>query len=349
METRIKKLQKLLDDDTAVFISSYPNIFYYSNFTSEDAFLLISTNNVYIITDSRYTLQAKQQSPEFELVNISIGFEKIFNNIPQNNIWFEEKHLSVGQYLSLKGKITDKVFIPMSDRISNARRYKDTNEIEKIQQAEQLGDAAFSHILKFIKPGISENQIAAELEYYMKKNGALKTSFDTIVASGIRSAMPHGVASDKIIRNGELLTLDFGCVLEGYCSDMTRTVAVGKINTELQNIYNITLKAQHNALKNMKIGMKCSNIDSLARDIITNAGYANNFGHSLGHSLGIEIHENPRFSSKSEDVLENGNVITVEPGIYIENVGGVRIEDVIAVYDNKIINLTASTKELIIL
>lgn len=349
MENRIKRLRDLIDDDTAVFISSYPNIFYYSGFTSEDAYLLITMDKAYIITDSRYTVQAKQQSPDFEFVDIYKGFENIFKNVLQENVWFEEKHLSVGQYLSLKKNINNKVFVPMSDTVSRQRRYKDKIEIQKIHNAEQLGDATFSHILNFIKPGISENDIAVEVEYYMRKNGASKLSFDTIVASGVRSAMPHGTASNKTIQSGELLTLDFGCVLDGYCSDMTRTVAIGKISAELKKIYNITLKAQTNALQNMKVGMKCSNIDKLARDIIEFEGYGNNFGHSLGHSVGIEIHEMPGFSSKSVDVLENGNVVTVEPGIYIENVGGVRIEDVIAVCDNEIINLTASPKELIIL
>lgn len=181
----------------------------------------------------------------------------------------------------------------------------------------------------------------------MKKQGATALSFDTISASGIRSAMPHGIATDKKIENGDFLTLDFGCVFEGYCSDMTRTVVVGKANDKQKEIYNTVLKAQTTAIDAIKAGMKCSEVDGVARKIITDAGYGENFGHSLGHSVGIEIHENPSFSPKSNAVVQNGNVITVEPGIYIDGFGGVRIEDLIVVQNGKAVNLTSSPKDLI--
>ena len=174
-------------------------------------------------------------------------------------------------------------------------------------------------------------------------------SFDTIVASGVRSAMPHGVASDKVIENGDFVTFDFGCRYKGYCSDMTRTVVVGKADSKQKEIYDIVLKAQTTAIASLKNSMACSDADKVARDIITDAGYGENFGHSLGHSVGIEIHEMPVFSPKSTDVLQNGNVLSVEPGIYIDGWGGVRIEDLVAVSDGEIVNLTASPKDLIVI
>ena len=186
---------------------------------------------------------------------------------------------------------------------------------------------AFEYVLGRIKEGVTEREIALDLEFFMKKQGATALSFDTISASGIRSAMPHGIATDKKIENGDFLTLDFGCVFEGYCSDMTRTVVVGKANDKQKEIYNTVLKAQTTAIEAIKAGMKCSEVDGVARKIITDAGYGENFGHSLGHSVGIEIHE--------------------KPGIYIDGFGGVRIEDLIVVQNGKAVNLTSSPKELI--
>ena len=182
----------------------------------------------------------------------------------------------------------------------------------------------------------------------MRKNGASRTSFDTIVASGVRSSMPHGVASGEVIEDGDFVTMDFGCVLDGYCSDMTRTVVVGHCSEKQREIYDVVLKAQLAAIAEAAAGKKCSDIDSAARGIIEDAGYGKNFGHSLGHSVGIEIHEMPCFAPKSGDVAEKNNVITVEPGIYIENFGGVRIEDVIVIGETAQ-NLTKSAKELIII
>ena len=349
MDKRILALRGILDDGECVLISSYPNIFYYSGFTSGDAYLVISKNDAVIITDSRYAVQARKQCPEYRLINISEGFYDIINNIEENTVLYEEKDISVGFYLNIKKNCGEKNFIPASDRISEFRRKKDMDEIKRIQAAEELGDAAFSYIAERIKAGMTENSVAAEIEYFMRKNGAWKMSFETVAASGERSSMPHGTASDRIIKNGEFLTLDFGCVLDGYCSDMTRTVAVGNVSDREKEIYNLVLSAQEEALSKMKVGMKCSDIDALARDIITDAGYGKEFGHSLGHSVGIEIHESPNFSSKSPDVFEVGHVITVEPGVYIDGEFGVRIEDVVAAAKGGIINLTKSPKELIIL
>ncbi len=348
MENRIQKLLKSVNDSEAVFISSYPNIFYYSGFKSEDAFLLISKDQRLIITDSRYTVQAKEQAAGFEVIDISCGFKNIFSKISENRIGFEEQNVTVAQYEKYKSALGNKELFAMQKKINAPRQVKDKDEIKKITEAERLGDEAFTYVLDKIKDGTTEKDIAFELEFYMRRHGASGSSFDTIAASGVRGAMPHGLASDKAIKSGELLTLDFGCVLDGYCSDMTRTVAVGVISDWQHEIYDIVLKAQTAALKAVLAGKQCSEIDATARKIITDAGYGKNFGHALGHSVGIEIHENPNFSPKSKDTVEIGNVITVEPGIYIDGMGGVRIEDVIAVTENGTVNITHSPKELII-
>ncbi len=349
MLQRIDTLFKSTGLCGAVLISGFANIFYYSGFTSEDALLLLTPEERYIITDSRYFVQAKLECPDFELIDIKKGWEYVFSLSKSEQIYFEEDNLNYGMYLKLSEKAHGKEFIPAQTKINLPRQKKDKRELEIIKEAEKIGDDAFSYVLNKIHPGMREKELAFELEMYMKKSGASGLSFDTIVASGVRSAMPHGVASDKVIENGDFLTLDFGCRYKGYCSDMTRTVVIGKPEQKQREIYDIVLKAQTEAIKAIKLGVRCRDIDKVARDIITEAGYGNNFGHSLGHSVGVEIHEMPVFSPRSADILHNGNILSVEPGIYIDGWGGVRIEDLIAVCDGEIINLTASPKELIVI
>ncbi len=347
MPYKVSKLFSLIENDGAVFISGYPNVFYYSSFTSEDAFLLMTKTERYIITDSRYFIQAKIQSPDFELIDIKKGWEHIFDLIKSDTVYFEENHLTYGMYQRILGNIKNKEFIPCGNTIDKPRQVKDKSEIEIISQAEAIGDRAFTHILEFLRTGISERDIAIELEGFMKKQGATDVSFETIVASGLRSAMPHGAASGKLLGKGDFVTLDFGCRYKGYCSDMTRTVVIGTPDSKQKEVYELVLKAQTTVLDKITVGMDCSEIDKLARDIIADGGYGEYFTHSLGHSVGVEIHETPVFSPSSKDILQNGNVLSVEPGIYIDGWGGVRIEDLIAVDDGEIVNLTHSPKELI--
>lgn len=348
MLSRVNKLCESLHDNEAVFISSYPNIFYYSGFTSCDGYLIISHNERILITDSRYTIQAHKEAPDFKIVDLTAGFKKIFKKIHASYIGFEEDDVSVGFSKKLQSA-TEKTFVPMGKKISLLRQIKDENEILSIAEAERIGDEAFSYVLDRIRVGATEREIALDLEFFMKKHGAASLSFDTISASGVRGAMPHGVATDKKLEKGDLLTLDFGCIYKGYCSDMTRTVALGNVNEKQREIYDTVLKAQLAALEIIKPGVKCSDVDGAARKVIEDAGYGENFGHSLGHSVGIEIHEAPVFSKKSKDIVKPGHVITVEPGIYVENFGGVRIEDLIAVTEDGVKNLTHSPKELIII
>lgn len=349
MQSRIDRLFCEVPKGVAVFISGYPNIFYYSGFCSPDAFLLLTPEKRLLITDSRYFTQAKEQSPYFEIVNIEKGWEHVFSLIVEKEICFEETNISFGLYKRITDSIKGKIFIASQTKIDRPRRIKDKEEIKIIAEAERIGDEAFDHILGFIQMGMSEREVALELEMYMRRLGASGLSFETIAASGVRSCMPHGAASDKIIEKGDFLTLDFGCVYKGYCSDMTRTVVMGEADSRQKEVYETVLAAQLAALDGLHMGISCSDADKIARDVIAQAGFDGKFTHALGHSVGIEIHEKPIFSPKSTDILQEGHVLSVEPGIYIEGWGGVRIEDLIAVSDGKIVNLSNSPKKLLVL
>ena len=343
---RAQRLADKLADNEGVLISGRANIFYYSGFASEDAFLYIAKDKRVIVTDSRYTIQASQQADGYEVFSGKLG--KLLSIVSESYIWFEDECLPFSQYAAISAGTADKSFVPKQSEISEMRRIKDDDEIRRIAAAEELGDRAFSHILEFIKPGMTEKEIALELEMFMRKCGAERTSFETICASGARSAMPHGTASDKTVEKGDLLTLDFGCVLDGYCSDMTRTISIGGMDDRQTEIYSVVRNAQNAALTKICAGRQCSEIDAFARNVIADGGYGECFGHSLGHSVGIEIHESPNLSPRSEDILHAGNVVSVEPGIYIEGFGGVRIEDLVVVLEDGCRNLTSSDKNIII-
>ncbi len=225
------------------------------------------------------------------------------------------------------------VLKPMNSLLMKPRRVKTEEEIGFLRQAEHIGDMAFSDLLGILKPGMTELEVAAELEYRMKKHGAGGFSFDTIAASGVHSSMPHAIPTDKKIEEGDFLTLDFGCLYEGYCSDMTRTVCFGKASEEQKKIYNIVLEAQLAVLDAVKPGLVCKDVDSIARNYIREAGYGDYFGHGLGHSVGLFIHESPAFNTRDETVLEPGMVITDEPGVYKAGKYGIRIENVLLCID----------------
>ncbi len=344
--TRCDILRKSLEEGTGAIISGYANIFYYSGFTSEDAVLFITRNRQILVTDSRYTIQARIEAPDFEIRDITEGLKTIADSLDCETLGFEENYVTVSEYKTFK--TFEKKLCSMQKVISAPRRTKSEAEIKKIGAAEDLAVSAFNYTLERISGGMTEREIAFMIEMYMRKNGAKSTSFETIVASGARSAMPHGVATDKVIGIGDFVTMDFGCVLDGYCSDITRTVVIGRASEKQKEIYEIVKAANDAAIDAIAVGKNCSQIDAVARKIITDAGYGKNFGHSLGHSVGIEVHESPNFSPKSQDIIEAGNVITVEPGIYIEGFGGVRIEDVVAIGENAK-NLTKCAKDLIII
>lgn len=335
----------------ALIVENRYNVYYLSGFSGTNGCLLIGKTRNFLITDSRYTEQAKNQCKDYEVINqekdIYNTLFKILKDTDINNLGFEGNYITLKRFSEYENKLTGINLVSVKGEIKKLREIKDQQEIKKIKKAARITDSAFSHILDYIKPGISEKEISIELEYFMKKLGASEVSFETIVASGIRSSMPHGTATSKKIEFGDTLTIDFGCIYDGYCSDMTRTVFVGQAQEKIKEIYKIVLEAQESAMQMLNPGVVCKDVDLRARNIIEKYGYGKNFGHGLGHSLGLEIHEEPYLSYNSEKVLKPGMVVTIEPGIYIEGVGGVRIEDLTLITENGFENLANSGKKII--
>lgn len=351
MNNRLNKLFEAFEEIDAMLVYSPLNIRYLSGFTGSTAYLYISKKNQILLTDFRYIEQASNECKGFEIIDLlQNGLIATINECIKKDsakkIAFESS-ITYQEYQSLLNGLKSIELIAGDQLIEDIRMIKDDSELELIQHAVSIGDQAFTHILDFIKPGITELEIALELEYFMKKQGATKLSFDSIVASGIHSSMPHASPTDKKIENGDFLTLDFGCIYKGYCSDMTRTVVIGKASDQQKNIYQKVLEAQLKAINSIKAGLHSTDIDKLARDVIDSAGYKDNFGHGLGHGVGLYIHENPRLSPIGKYTLLENMVVTVEPGIYIQGFGGVRIEDMVVVKNNGCNNFTHSPKELI--
>lgn len=345
----------------ALLLTDGYNIHFLSGYAGHEGCMLITGGAAYILTDSRYTEMVSIQAPDFTCIDIaSKGYgatvkellEGLFHNPGRMlRVGFENMHISYRMYEQYEKSLrTTAVLAGLDGTVSNLRKIKTPDEIEKLAKAEAVGDKAFEHILTFIREGMTEKEVALELEYTMKSLGASGLSFDTIVASGKNTSLPHAVPTDKIIEKGDFVTMDFGCIYEGYCSDMTRTVIMGEEpEGKKYEVYNTVLLAQTEALKMVKPGVKCSDVDACARKIIEDAGYGECFGHGLGHGVGLYIHEEPRFSPKCDDILEPGICITVEPGIYLPGQFGVRIEDMIIVTEEGYRNLAGSAKALIIL
>lgn len=359
LEGRIKmeKLQKArkefekLGIDGLLITSNY-NRRYISNFTGTSGAVLIGMEKAIFITDFRYIEQATKQCEGFEVVKqigtIPDAVRDVAKHLGIKKLGFEQDHLTYSEF-KVYEKTVDAELVPVSGVIEKLRLIKNDAEIKIIKVAADIADAAFKHILDFIRPGVTELEVSNELEFFMMKAGATSSSFDTIVASGYRSALPHGVASEKIIEKGDLVTLDYGAYYKGYVSDITRTVAVGEPVEKLKEIYNIVLEAQELGMNGIRPGLSGKEADALTRDYIAKKGYGEYFGHSTGHGIGLEIHEGPNLSVKSDIVLEPGMIVTCEPGIYIPGLGGVRIEDDTLITKDHNEALTHSTKDLIIL
>lgn len=350
--SKVTQLQQLLAEQglDAILITNEFNRRYITGFTGTSGVALVTPEDAILITDFRYIEQATEQAPGFNIIEHTRAIEQeVANQLKRLDIQklvFEKEHVTYDQYEKFK-QLFPCELLPKAGLIEQLRMIKSADEIEILKQAAKIVDDAFHHIQSYIKPGVRELDIANELEYYMRRQGATSSSFDTIVASGYRSSLPHGVASEKKIAEGELVTLDYGAYYKGYCSDITRTVAVGPIRDELKNIYQIVLEAQTLAVEKIKPGMTGKEADSIARNYINDKGYGPNFGHSTGHGIGLEIHEEPRLSIHSDIILKPGMVVTVEPGIYLPNIGGCRIEDDIVITETGNERLTFAPKELI--
>lgn len=352
---RIKKIQNKLDCHEAMLITSDCNRFYFTGMKSSAGTVVITKENSYLLIDFRYIEKAKSVVKSCKVLlsqRTDSEIKEILESENVKKIYVETFSLSISQFNEFKNAfegIEVSSCNSMNKYIETIRSIKTKEEIEYIKKAQDFTDRTFTHILEKIEAGRTEREIMLEMNFYMQKLGSEGISFDTIVVSGKKSSMPHGVPSDKIIEKGDFITMDFGSVYNGYRSDMTRTVAVGFVTDEQKHIYDTVLKAQFAALDAVKAGVVCKDMDKIARDIIYNEGYEGCFGHGLGHSVGIEIHETPNFNMRDETVLQEGTVMTVEPGIYVENFCGVRIEDMVVATNDGCINLTHSKKDLIIL
>lgn len=356
MLSKIRANMKSKNIDT-VFLNTYENkkvgmnLFYATNFTGSSGSALITEEFAYFITDFRY---------QNSLDSINEGFEKIIQKPGQSMFdvlkelvdkhSIKKLHIDPDMYYREVTVLQNKYALELDSFESlfdDCRNVKTERELDSMKKACEITDEAYSYLLSIAKPGMKETELAKLLERKMVDLGAKEKSFDTILVSGLSGASPHGVPSDKTLENGELVTVDFGCYYNNYASDMTRTFAVGEIDDKLQEIYDIVLKAQLAGVAAVKAGVAAKDVDMAARSIIEEAGYGEYFGHGLGHGLGIDVHEAIRVSKASTDILEVGNVITIEPGIYIPGVGGVRIEDDVVVTENGCEILNSSDKNLI--
>jgi Xaa-Pro aminopeptidase len=357
MQDRLAQLKKIIGKEglDGLLISSRPNTFYYTGFTGTTSKCLVTRGNAYLVVDFRYTAQAKEQATAgIEVIELETDANDLLNKLCTGHrvesLGIEGEDITFSGYRSLRESLKEvKAMKDVQASLGRVRIIKDSGEILLIQKAVDIADNAFQEVLAVIKPGVRECEVALELEYKMKKMGASGVSFETIVASGPRSALPHGVAGIRQLQAGDAIVMDFGAVYKGYCSDMTRTVFLGAPTQQMKEIYGIVLQAQTEALQKAAENMTGKQLDRVSREIIYGAGFEKCFGHGLGHGVGIEIHENPRISPKGEEVLEKGMVFTVEPGIYVENVGGVRIEDMVVLGDDGAGILTRSTKEMVVL
>lgn len=338
----------------AILITNGVNRRYISGFTGSSGVLLVTAKESWLLTDFRYMTQAPEQAKDFTVVEHGPKWidnvKELAASVGVKKLAFEQDTVVFSAYSAWKSALGDEIeLIPVSGVIEELRMYKDEAELAVMRDACKLADDTFHHLLSFIKPGLREQEVALEMEMFMRSRGATSSSFDTIVASGERSALPHGVASERVIGVNEFVKLDFGAYYNGYCSDLTRTLVVGKPTDRHREIYEIVLEAQLATLAGIKPGMTGKEADAIARDIIARYGYGDKFGHGTGHGLGMEIHEAPRLSVGGTTVLEPGMTVTVEPGIYLPGFGGVRIEDDIVITADGNSLLTSSPKTLFIL
>ncbi len=352
MNESVKKIQETLSGTAAALIFSQANRFYLSGFNNDSGAVLITKNDAVFFTDFRYLEAAKKASAirVLDSKNLYGQINEMLKVGGITEILIETDFVSVYKFFILKQNLNAEISNSgiISKKLTDMRIIKSDKEIALIKSAQKLTDETFNYILPRIASGRTEKDIMLDMEFFMRKNGSDGVSFDFVVVSGKNSSLPHGVPTDKRIEKGDFVTMDFGAVIGGYRSDMTRTVAVGNVSDEQKNVYNTVLTAQKAALKKIRAGVVCCDVDKIARDIIEKE-YPGSFGHGLGHSVGIQIHELPAFNTRDTTVLEKNTVITVEPGIYLENKFGVRIEDMVIVTDDGCENITKSPKELIIL
>ena len=352
-ESRLQALRAVLAEKglDAVIITKYVNLHYFSGFRGDDTTLVIGMNDAMLITDSRYTEQAGQQAPLFEIVEQKDGLlaktAECVKKIGAQKVGFEGNAIIYDYYAKL-GELLDGCEFNTPLKLDTLRQIKDAEEIANIRKACEIVDIAFADMLTYIRPGMTEVQAAAHLENCMRENGSEGPSFTTIMASGVRGSLPHGIATDKVINEGEFVTMDFGAFFGGYASDITRTICMGKADEKQRKIYKAVLESQLLGLSKIKPGVSGKSVHEAVQANLAKYDLAQYFGHGLGHSLGLEIHEEPRLSLKSTcEALQPGMLVTDEPGVYLPGWGGLRIEDTVLVTETGCEPLTKAPKELI--
>ncbi len=350
---RLEKLQEVIrrEDFEALLISHSDNIRYISGFSGSTATLCITATRSFLITDSRYIEQAGRQAPGFDIIqskgDASRWLVPLISQLSLRRIGFEETYLTFSEFQKYKAYLTghDGVsLVPSGDIIGQLRMVKDQSEIESIRKSAGLADMAVEYASTIIKEGISEKEVAWSTEKFLRENGSEKLPFDIIVASGPNAALPHAMPTDRVLKNGDTVVIDLGASFEGYCSDITRTFCCGKSDDKFDKLYDITLAAQLAAINTIATGMDGKTADGVARAVIIEAGYGEAFGHSLGHGIGLAVHELPRLGPNSSDILSNNMVFSIEPGIYLPGWGGIRIEDTVLLENGKITLLTMANK-----
>ena len=358
IKERLKRFRDKIERENKeiewLLVINLKNLNYLSGFNGEGFALIGTGGKNYLLTDSRFTEQAQKESPDYEILTDEpkkknariLALKKIIAKNKIKKIAFESSNLNYADFKKYSESFDSIKLFPTENLIEQIRMVKDKEEIIKMKKAAQIATESLKDVFEMIEPGIKELDIASELAYTMRKKGAQKEAFETIVVSGERSSLPHGKPSEKKIDEGELITIDMGANYQNYNSDITRTIIMGKENQKQKEIFSIVFEAQKAALNFLKPGVKCKEVDSVARDIITKKGYGKYFGHGLGHGVGLDIHELPRVSFSDNTVLLPGMVITIEPGIYLPEVGGVRIEDSVLITEESYEILTWFPKTL---
>ncbi len=357
MNAKLEQLSKhLVGTKSAALITAEHHLCYLTGFPSGESYILVTPEKSYFITDFRYIEMAKNTVSGAECImfnRLTDTLNELCKKHDIQTLLLEACETSLAAAARLSRGLSD-IELTTDDTLdcwlTEMRAIKDEHEIRRIEAAQAITEAGFEHILPYIREGVTEKQVALELEFFMRREGAQRVAFDFIVVSGANSSLPHGIPSDKTIQKGDFITMDFGAVVDGYHSDMTRTVALGPVSDEQRAIYNTVLAAQNASLSVLKAGLTCADGDAAARNVIANAGYGNCFGHGTGHGVGVQIHEAPTVSPRGGNTpLKAGNVVTVEPGIYLEGKFGVRIEDMVLITEGGCRNLTHCPKELILL
>ena len=353
MKNLEKYLSLLNGEVDGLLLTSRYSRHYGAEFDIAEGVAIVTKNGCRYFTDSRYIESAENNIKGFEVLGINqfTGYFARLNDaiadFGVSTLGYEENYLTVAELMGYEKNLNAKL-VPFNKQINGFRGSKEAWELELMRKAQAITDKAFSEVLTRIKPGMTELELQAELIYCMYKNGGTGLAFDPIVVSGPNTSLPHGVAGERVIQAGDFVTMDFGASYKGYCSDMTRTVAVGFATDEMKKVYDVVLKAQESAIAATKAGVPGKEIDAVARKVITDAGYGKNFGHGYGHSLGLEIHEAPNTNTSNPEPMPVGAVCSAEPGIYLPGKFGVRIEDVVIIKEDGCEDITKSPKHLIV-